>query len=88
MVAVPGLNVKKLPATLHTRSSIGNGTSISELERACRNMPNFRGVFFQDFQFPRHGCYIFNLDNHKGPGTHWVAVYFNILRSIRSATSR
>ena len=29
----------------------------------------------QDDKLPLDGCYIMNLDNHRGPGTHWVAVH-------------
>ena len=31
----------------------------------------------RDDQLPKSGCYILNLDDSSGPGTHWVAVYNN-----------
>ena len=74
MVAVPDLEVNKLPSMLHTRSSRGNGTSIDDLETGCSGIVGFKGVFMQDDKLPLEGCYIMNLDNHRGPGTHWVAV--------------
>jgi hypothetical protein len=74
MVAIPDLNVDKLPVLLGTRDNIGNGTSKGELERACSGIPGFKGIFMQDDKLPSDGCYIVNLDKHTGPGTHWVAV--------------
>ena len=40
-------------------------------------IPHFRGVFMRD-NLPRKGpwkreCAIINLDDARGPGTHWVA---------------
>jgi hypothetical protein len=74
MVAIPDLDVTKLPVILGTRNSTGNGTSKSELERGCSGIPGFKGVFMQDEKLPTDGCYIMNLDSKRGPGTHWVAV--------------
>jgi hypothetical protein len=77
MVAIPDLDVTKLPLLLGTRSSIGNGTSKSELERCCQGISNFKGVFMQDEKLPNSGCFIMNLDRKSGKGTHWVAVSYD-----------
>ena len=79
MVAVP--DPSKLPLLLHTRSKdTGNGTSIEELTKACSDIVGFKGVLMQDEVLPLEGCYIMNLDNSKGPGTHWVAVSMKYIK--------
>lgn len=47
-----------------------------QLTNACKNIPNFRGVFMRT-NLPRSVLHnesgIINLDNARGHGTHWVA---------------
>jgi hypothetical protein len=53
VVAIPDVHVNKLPVILGTRKeSKGCGSSTSELKRACKSVPNFKGIYFQDSSLP------------------------------------
>ena len=74
----------------------GVTTNVQLLQLAKRmRIPYFRGVFMRD-ALPADGIYhnesgIINLDNAKGPGTHWVAyakrgncaMYFDSFGNLR-----
>lgn len=47
-----------------------------QLEKLCKNIPYFRGVFMRDslpIRVWKYECGIVNLDKSSGNGTHWVA---------------
>lgn len=52
--------------------------STDECELFMKNNPGYLGTFPKDelpIKLSTHQSCIINLDNHDGPGTHWVAVY-------------
>lgn len=68
-----------------------------EIERFCKGLPGFRGVFCKD-EFPprpwRIECGVVNLSPHNQPGTHWtaykirnnVAIWFDSFGALRPPT--
>lgn len=68
---------KEVKINLPSRGS----TSSGELNRACRDIPYFRGVFMRT-KLPSkpwlRECGIVNLDCAEGAGTHWVAYIKNL----------
>ena len=68
MITVEGINLGNKPLTNF------------ELEEAAKelNIPNFKGAYMRD-QLPKRPkgteCGILNLNDSKGPGSHWVAWY-------------
>jgi len=50
----------------------------SEIIQALHGSPSFRGVFTKD-RLPtrprRFESLVVNMDDHDGPGTHWVTIY-------------
>ena len=84
-------NVKK---TLKLPQGVTTNVQLLQLAKRMR-IPYFRGVFMRD-ALPVDGTYhnesgIINLDNAKGPGTHWVAyakrgnraMYFDSFGNLR-----
>lgn len=69
--------VNKKPKQRQARLRSSGATTGIQLERACRSIPHFKGVFMRDgllWRTPRtNECAIVNLDDSYGPGTHWVA---------------
>ena len=51
-----------------------------EIQEYYQNEPRFNGVFSRD-NLPnnniKNGAYVINLNEHRGIGTHWVALYVN-----------
>lgn len=61
--------MKKLP---------NRALNTNDILKVSKYIPHFRGVFMRD-RLPKSPqdkeSGIINLDNHDGPGTHWVAYY-------------
>jgi hypothetical protein len=50
-----------------------------QIQNVLQHVPHFYGVFPSDMlpsEFTRPATFIFNLDPHNKPGSHWIAVTF------------
>ena len=48
-----------------------------EIQKYYENEPRFNGVYSRN-NLPKKikdGAYVINLDEHKGTGTHWIALF-------------
>ena len=49
-----------------------------EIQKYYQNKPEFKGIYSRNNLFKiKYRGYLFNLDEYKLMGTHWIALYVN-----------
>ena len=62
------------------QTRIFNATSSFETRKCFQNEPNFNGVYSRhNLPKIKDGAYVINLDECKSIGTHWIALYVNVI---------
>ena len=53
-----------------------------EIQKYYQNEPKFNGVYSRN-NLPKikDGAYVINLDEYESIGTHWIALYVNVIIS-------